>query len=153
MIPLRSIIIDETAELFVHLCATGEWIRYNFLHSNDVYRCVMNVCNVLHLTNTVHCFFPTACIQWIRTTFPRNNNGRRRLLVWDSCQVHLTAAVQQKLHRRDTDVAVIPGSLMPLIQPLDVSINRPFKQQMQHMWEHWMINVMRQPRRFLCNGL
>ena len=81
----------------------------------------------------------TGCIDWIHATFPRENGGRRRLLVWDSCQVHLTDAVQQELHRRDIDVAVIPGGLTPLVQPLDVSINRPFKQKMRHSWENWMI--------------
>ena len=29
---------------------------------------------------------------------------------------------------------------MPPVQPLDVSSNRPFKQQMRHLWEHWMIH-------------
>ena len=84
-------------------------------------------------------FCITGCIAWIRATFPRENGGRRRLLVWDSCQVHLTEAVRQELHRRDIDVAVIPGGLTPLVQPLDVSINRPFKQKMRHSWENWMI--------------
>ena len=40
----------------------------------------------------------------------------------------------------DIDVAVIPGGLTPPVQPLDVSSNRPFKQQMRHLWEHWMIH-------------
>ena len=40
----------------------------------------------------------------------------------------------------DIDVAVIPGSLTPPVQPLDVSSNHPFKQQMRHLWEHWMIH-------------
>ena len=40
---------------------------------------------------------------------------------------------------RDIDVAVILSGLTPLVQPVDVSINRPFKQQMRHLWEHWMI--------------
>ena len=79
------------------------------------------------------CLCITGCIDWIR------NGGRRRLLVWDSCQVHLTEAVRQELQRRDIDVAVIPGGLTPLVQPLDVSINRPFKQKMRHSWENWMI--------------
>ena len=95
--------------------------------------------NVLHMTHTVT-FYLTGCIDWIRSTFPRNNEGRRRLLVWDSCQVHLTAAVRQALLGREIDVAVIPGGLTPLVQPLDVSINRPFKMRVRHMWENWMIH-------------
>ena len=102
------------------------------------------VCNVciwliqLHF-NTVT-FYLTGCIDWIRSTFPRDNDGRRRLLVWDSCQVNLTAAVRQALLRCEIDVAVIPGGLTPLVQLLDVSINRPFKMRVRHMWEDWMIH-------------
>ena len=40
----------------------------------------------------------------------------------------------------DIDAVVIPSGLTPLVQPLDISIDRPFKQQMRHLWEHWMIH-------------
>ena len=90
----------------------------------------------------VHCLLRACiagCIDWIRATFAQESGGRRRLLVWDSCQAHLTDAVRQELHRRDIDVAVIPGGLTQLVQPHYVSINRPFKQKMRHSWENWMI--------------
>ena len=60
--------------------------------------------------------------------------------MWGSCQVHLTATVRQELHHRDIDVVAIPGRLTPLVQPLDVSINRPFKMRMRHMWEDWTVH-------------
>ena len=40
----------------------------------------------------------------------------------------------------DIDVAVIPSGLTPPVQPLDVSSNRPFKRQMRHLWEQWIIH-------------
>ena len=51
------------------------------------------------------------CLAWVARTFPVQNSGRRRLLVWDSCRVHLTQAVREALAVRDIDVAVIPGGL------------------------------------------
>ena len=90
-----------------------------------------------HVVCTVTFYLP-GCTDWIHSTFLQDNDGRRRLLVWDSCQVHLMAAVRQELHCCEIDVAVIPGGLTPLVQPLDVSINCPFKMWMCHMWEDWM---------------
>ena len=53
----------------------------------------------------------------------------------------LIKVTQLKTSKHETiDVAVIPGGLTPPVQPLDVSSNCPFKQQMRHLWEHWMIH-------------
>ena len=40
---------------------------------------------------------------------------------------------------QNTDIAVIPGGLTSLVQPLDVSINKPFKDMMRKEWNEWMI--------------
>ncbi|GFX42436.1 DDE-1 domain-containing protein [Trichonephila clavipes] len=36
-------------------------------------------------------------------------------------------------------MAVIPGGLTSLVQPLDVCINKPFKQNLKQQWNMWMI--------------
>ncbi len=76
--------------------------------------------------------------QWIRIAFPIN--GRCRLLVWDSCSVHLTDKVKAELKRRKVDIAVFPGGLTSLLQPLDVAVNRPFKHHARQQWNDWMIS-------------
>ena len=34
--------------------------------------------------------------------------------------------------------AIIPGSLTKKFQPLDISINKPFKSHMRQLWRDWM---------------
>ena len=62
--------------------------------------------------------------EWIRQSLPR---AERSLLVWDSFRAHLTDSVKDDLKQRNIDVAVIPGGLTPVVQPLDKCLNKPFK--------------------------
>ncbi len=78
------------------------------------------------------------CLDWIRCCFPMD--GRRRLLVWDSCTVHLTDRVKSALKQRKIDTVVIPGGMTSLLQPLDVAVNRPFKHNARNIWNEWMMN-------------
>ena len=45
--------------------------------------------------------------------------------MWDSFRAHLSDNVKRVL--KSTDVAVIPGGMTSLLQPLDVGVNKPFK--------------------------
>ena len=42
--------------------------------------------------------------------------------------------------RENTNLAVIPGGLTLLLQPLDVSLNKPFKDNVRKRWMQWMAN-------------
>ncbi len=78
------------------------------------------------------------CLDWIRHCFPID--GRRRLLVWDSCTVHLTDRVKSALKHWKVDSVVIPGGMTSILQPLDVAVNRPFKHNARNLWNEWMMN-------------
>ncbi|CAI2181251.1 6826_t:CDS:2 [Funneliformis geosporum] len=48
-------------------------------------------------------------------------------IVLDSFSAHKTDIVKCKFRRKNTDLAVIPNRLITHLQPLDVSLNKPFK--------------------------
>ena len=70
---------------------------------------------------------------------PWNPHDERSLLVWDSFRAHLTESVKADLQRRKIDVAVIPGGLTPVLQPLDKCLNKPFKDNMRRKYLNWMM--------------
>jgi hypothetical protein len=52
---------------------------------------------------------------------------RRSLLAWDSFRGHLGDDTKRIFTEMKTDLAVIPGGLTSVLQPLDVSVNKQFK--------------------------
>ena len=78
---------------------------------------------------------------WLEKVWQRRPGGLRRrkaLLVWDSFKAHLTEDVTRSVEATNTDIAVIPGGLTGILQPLDVSINKPFKDGLRRRWVEWM---------------
>src|SRR6266540_3072641 len=70
----------------------------------------------------------------------RNNDGLRKpiLIVYDSFRGHLEESVKEKFKENGYDLAVIPGGLTSICQPLDVAINKPFKDNLRKEWHLWM---------------
>ena len=93
-------------------------------------RCIFNL-GILLLISGVK--------EWIQTCLPRNPDNERSLLVWDSFRAHLTESVEADLQRRKFNVAVIPGGLTPVLQPLDKCLNKPFKDNISRQYLSWMM--------------
>jgi DDE superfamily endonuclease len=64
--------------------------------------------------------------------------GDSSMLVYDSFRGHLEKSVKQKFYESGIHLAVIPGGLTSVCQPLDVSINKPFKDNLRKEWHTWM---------------
>ena len=82
-----------------------------------------------------------ACKLWVRKIWQNRPGGlhrRKSLLVWDRFSAHLTEGVTKAVSATNTDIAVIPGGLTGILQPLDVSLNKPFKDGMRERWTKWM---------------
>ncbi|CAI7891540.1 unnamed protein product [Closterium sp. NIES-53] len=73
----------------------------------------------------------------------RERAGRRReaLVVLDSYRSHLTEAIGQTMRMFRLTRAVIPGGCTPLLQPLDVSVNRAFKAGTRHCYGTWFEDI------------
>ncbi len=57
--------------------------------------------------------------------------------------MHLTDQVKVILKRRKVGIAVIPGGLTSLLQPLDVVVSRLFKHHARQQWndqDDWLIS-------------
>jgi len=79
---------------------------------------------------------------WVEKVWRSRPGGllrKKSLLVWDSFQAHLVDSVKQAVRQTNTDIAVIPGGLTSILQPLDVSLNKPFKDRLRERWNNWMI--------------
>ena len=80
---------------------------------------------------------------WIENIWNRRPGGLRKersLLVWYMFRSHITDNSKTRLARNNTDIAVIPGGLTSVLQSLDVSLNKPFKDNARAQWNEWMMN-------------
>lgn len=66
-----------------------------------------------------------------------NNNPSESLLILDSARYHLTESVRE-LYQKHTKAVVLPGGMTKFLQPLDVGVNKPFKDNLKKGWERWM---------------
>ena len=61
------------------------------------------------------------------------------MLILDAFRCLKSDRTKATLRRENIDVAMIPGGMMSLLQPLDVSINKPFKDRLRQRWADWMM--------------
>ena len=57
--------------------------------------------------------------------------GDSSMLVYDSFRGHLEKSIKEKFYESSIHLAVIPGGLTNVCQPLDVSVNKPFKDNLR----------------------
>ncbi|KAG2459032.1 POGK protein, partial [Polypterus senegalus] len=78
---------------------------------------------------------------WIEKVWSKRPGGllkKPSLLVLDQFRAHIADTTKKNFKEVKTHLAVIPGGLTSQLQPLDVSINKPFKVFMREEWNKWM---------------
>ena len=65
-------------------------------------------------------------------------NKKRALLVMDSFEDHKTNIIKNIVSNANTDLAIISDSLTSVIQPLDICLNKLFKNKLYEKWNAWM---------------
>ena len=56
----------------------------------------------------------------------------------DSHRAHTTKIIIKNLEKSKTKVSIVPTGMTPLLQPLDVSMNRSIKAKWAQKWKNWM---------------
>ncbi len=62
------------------------------------------------------------------------------MLVYDSFKGYLEESIKTKFRESHVDLAIIPGGLTSICQPLDIVINKPFKDNLHREWHAWMVS-------------
>jgi hypothetical protein len=52
----------------------------------------------------------------------------------DAFKGHLTDSVKNQLRKMKTELVVIPGGMTSVLQPVDVSVNKPFKDSLRQQY-------------------
>ncbi len=69
-----------------------------------------------------------------------NNESKPMLIVYNSFRRYLEESVKKKFKEYNYDLAVISDSLISICQPLNVTINKLFKDNLRKEWHLWMAN-------------
>lgn len=116
----------------------GELVKYVIDTRNDGYAVSTDMVRVKALNIARHMEIPKAQFKasrgWATRFMNRNQLSIRRRTELG----HLTDRVKDRLATTRTDLAVIPGGLTSVLQPLDVCINRPFKTEFRRCYSEWM---------------
>ena len=78
---------------------------------------------------------------WVQKVWRARRGGlgrRRSFLVYHAFEAHVTESVKAAFVRENTNLAVISGGLTSILQPLDVALNKPFKDGVRKRWIEWM---------------
>jgi len=66
------------------------------------------------------------------------------VLVLDAFKGHLTDSVKNQLRNMKTELVVIPGGMTSVLQPMDVFINKPFKDRLRQQYLTWIADPARE---------
>lgn len=66
-------------------------------------------------------------LRWIDECLREFTNRNHTLLILDSFRCHIMGSIKKQQRKANCVLGVIPGGCTSVLQPLDVSINKPFK--------------------------
>ena len=81
-------------------------------------------------------------IIWVRR--PRAFLNQPSVIVLDAFKGHLTDSVKNQLRKMNTEIVVIPGGMSSVLQPMDVSINKPFRDRLRQQYVTWISDPARE---------
>jgi DDE superfamily endonuclease len=79
-------------------------------------------------------------LQWIEHAWkPSVTCLKVSYILLDCWTSHLTTAVKEVFENCNTELDLIPKGNTSKLQPMDVGINKPFKNSTSHQFSHWLV--------------
>ena len=63
---------------------------------------------------------------------------KKSLLLMDSSKIHTKGEILKEISKLGFQIEIIPPGTTGLVQPLDVSVNHPFKSYYSQCWQEWL---------------
>lgn len=85
-------------------------------------------------------------MDWLKTVWMRRPGalfGQPSMLVLDAFKGHTTEKVKQLIKECGSDFVCVPGGMTSQLQPLDVSVNKPFKDNFKRLYNEWLCSEER----------
>ena len=79
-------------------------------------------------------------IKWIEKVWSPYVSSKPALLSLDTFSAHFTKKVMDAFAKCNTTLLAIPGGCTSVLQPLDISINKPFKSYLRQLWCQHMVD-------------
>jgi hypothetical protein len=89
-------------------------------------------------------------LEWIDKVWKPHTTtiGSLTYLLLDECTVHMTDSVREAFTSCNTCIDFIPGGHTSKLQPMDLGVNKPFKDYLRNAFDDWLIdNMHHKPKR------
>ena len=86
-------------------------------------------------------------LEWLKIVWSHRPGAflnQLSMLVLDAFKGHVTDSVKDQLRKMETELVVIPGGMTSVLQPMDVSINKPFKDRLRQQYLIWIVDPARE---------
>ena len=78
---------------------------------------------------------------WVLKVLVKYTKGRHAPYIFDTFKGHLAEDVLQRMESNNITVVTVSGGCTSKVQPLDVSLNKPFKAVVHGAWEDYMLRM------------
>ena len=128
--------------------ATGEMLKPMVIFKGSTPRSIKDITVDRNRVAVVHqqkAYMDSTIMQkWVKDVLLQHTKKVHSLLVFDAFRAHEHEAVAEALRRGNVQTAIIPAGCTSKVQPVDVSLNKPFKAIVKHKWEQYMQDSAKQ---------
>lgn len=135
----------EHTRFTVRLCCTADGTKlppYIVFHRKTLPKNEQFPNNVIIRVNEKGFMNEAMVKEWFQAVWMKRSGADMHLpnmLVLDSFRGHICPAIKEALQKANTDLVIIPGGIMSQLQPLDVAVNKPFKDRVAKSYKEWLM--------------